>query len=87
MSAKLQAAIERLRARGIDAENERWHVAWWSTGRSKRTRREGYFVKCESDRNKSGTPIASFAFRSNAQRCAEEHNDALIIKRLNTLAH
>jgi hypothetical protein len=74
-------AIKRLRERGIDAMNERWHVCWWTTGRG-RNKREGYHVKCESDRNKSGTPIACFSFRSTAQRCAEEHNDELIIKRL-----
>lgn len=74
-------AIERLRERGIDAMNERWHTCWWTTGRG-RNKREGYHVKCESDRNLSGTPIACFSFRAPAVRFAEEHNDELMIKRL-----
>ena len=62
--------IER---RAEEARTQPWHVCWWSTNNGKR---EGYIVKCESDRHLSGTAYARFGKngRAEAQALCDAHN-------------
>ena len=52
---------------------EPWHVAWWTTNRGKR---EGFIIKCESDRHLVGTAYARFGKyeECKAQDICEAHN-------------
>jgi hypothetical protein len=72
----MRAESNRARARERFAR-EPWHVCWWTTGRRRRTRREGYAVKAESERNVSGTPLANFRTHMEAQEFCDAHNHTL----------
>ena len=65
-----KTTIERMK----EAAGEQWHVRGWSTNYG---RKSGYFVMRDSERNISGTPLASFKKYEEAKAVCDSHNNAI----------